>query len=128
MSTTRDIRITARPQFMEEQSKPGESNFVWAYTIVIENKGNETVQLMTRMWHITDAKGGQQVVQGDGVVGRQPTLPPGATFEYTSSCPLHTPSGMMMGSYRMVTRAGDEFEAVIPAFSLDSPYDTRSLN
>ncbi len=125
---TRGIRVVARPQFLDSQSKPAENKFVWAYTITIENHGPETVTLRSRYWDITDAKGLKQEVRGGGVVGEQPTLPPGHSFQYTSGCPLNTPSGVMVGSYGMVTADGEHFDAAIPAFSLDSPYDKHSVN
>jgi ApaG protein len=125
---TRGIRVVARPQFLDNQSQPSEGKYVWAYTITIENRGSETVTLKTRHWHITDAHGIKQEVHGDGVVGEQPTLPAGHSFQYTSGCPLNTPSGLMVGSYGMTTSSGEQFEAAIPAFSLDSPYDKRSVN
>jgi ApaG protein len=125
---TENIRITVRPQFLEGQSNPADDKFMWAYTIEVANLGAETVTLLTRHWMITDAHGHRHDVRGDGVVGEQPTLQPGQRFEYTSGCPLPTPSGMMMGSYGMVTSSGRSFDVAIPAFSLDSPHDRRSLN
>jgi ApaG protein len=121
--TTRDICITVRPIYLDDQSSPGDNHYVWAYQVKIENRGAETVQLRTRYWRITDAKGRVQEVRGDGVVGEQPTLKPGESFEYTSGTPLSTPSGFMVGAYQLVTAAGEGFEAAIPAFSLDSPHD-----
>jgi ApaG protein len=126
--TTRNIRVTVRPQFLDGQSKPDEQKFVWAYTIVVENRSPFIVQLLTRHWHITDGHGQVQDVRGDGVVGEQPTLLPGRSFQYTSGCPLATPSGVMEGSYSMITQAGEIFDVAIPAFSLDSPYDKHSVN
>jgi ApaG protein len=127
-SITESIRITVEPEFLEGHTKPDEDKFVWAYTITVENLGSETVTLLTRHWIITDGLGRRQDVKGDGVVGEQPTLKPGQKFSYTSGCPLTTPSGMMVGSYGMVSSAGRPFEVAIPAFSLDSPHDQRSLN
>lgn len=120
--TTRNIRITVQPMFLEDQSQPADGHYVWAYHVRIENEGRETVQLLRRYWHIVDARGRVQEVRGDGVVGEQPVLGPGEAFEYTSGCPLPTPSGIMQGAYQMVTPAGGAFDAVIPPFSLDSPY------
>ncbi len=120
--------MTVRPQFLDGQSRPAEDKYVWSYTISIENHGPDTVTLRSRHWHITDAVGSKQEVRGDGVVGEQPTLQPGHSFQYTSGCPLNTPSGVMVGSYRMVTSKGEEFDIDVPAFSLDSPYDRRSVN
>ena len=118
---TRDIRVTVRPEYLEEQSKPDENYFVWAYTIVIENLGNETVTLKTRYWKITDSTGRSQEVRGAGVVGEQPTLRPGESFQYTSGAPLTTASGFMAGAYQMETDRGEAFNVDIPAFSLDGP-------
>ena len=126
--STKGVTVTAQPIYLEEQSSPGEHRFVWAYQIRIENQSPETVQLLTRHWRITDAQGRVQEVRGDGVVGEQPILEPGQTFEYTSGCPLSTPSGFMVGSYGMVTAEGGIFDVAIPAFSLDSPHGTLSVN
>lgn len=125
---TRAIRVSVEPVFLEEQSSPTEDHYVWAYQVKIENDGEETVQLVNRHWRITDAQGHMQEVEGEGVVGEQPTLKPGQAFEYTSGTPLGTPSGIMMGSYEMETPGGERFDIDIPAFSLDSPYQARQLN
>lgn len=125
---TRGIRITVEPRFLEDQSSPVENHFVWAYHVRIENEGEETVQLRTRYWHITDAYGRVQEVRGPGVIGEQPVLEPGGAFEYTSGTPLNTPSGIMRGSYHMEISGGDGFDAAIPPFSLDSPHQPRQLN
>jgi ApaG protein len=119
--TTRSIKITVRPFYLEQHSSPGEDHYVWAYHVRIENEGGETVQLRNRHWRITDELGRLQEVRGPGVVGEQPVLKPGQSFEYTSSCPLSTPSGFMIGDYEMETAAGENFLARVPAFSLDSP-------
>jgi ApaG protein len=120
---TRNISVSVRPFFLEEQSSPAEEHFVWAYRVSIENRGTETVQLLNRHWRITDKLGRLQEVRGPGVVGEQPVLKPGESFEYTSGCPLPTPSGIMVGTYEMSTVGGERFEIEIPAFSLDSPHD-----
>lgn len=99
---------------------PEEEHYVWAYTIQIENTGEQTVQLLNRYWHITDGTGHVQEVRGPGVVGEQPTLKPGESYRYTSGTALHTPSGMMVGQYEMVGEDGGLFHIEIPAFSLDS--------
>jgi ApaG protein len=125
---TRGIKVIVRPQFLEGQSKPDEGHFVWAYTITVENHSRETVTLMTRYWKITDAHGRLQEVRGAGVVGEQPTLKPGDTFQYTSGCPLTTASGFMVGAYQMRNAGGELFNVDIPAFSLDSPYEKHSIN
>ncbi len=127
-ATTRDITVRVQPQFLAEQSDPGSDQYFWLYTIHIENGGAETVQLLNRHWIITKAAGHVEEVQGPGVVGEQPVLEPGESFEYTSGCPLKTPSGVMMGSYEMAGLSGPHFEIDIPAFSLDSPHQARQLN
>lgn len=125
---TENIRVTVEPQFLENQTRPEEGKFVWAYTVTVENLGAETVTLLTRHWIITDARGKRQDVRGDGVVGEKPVLAPGQSFRYTSGCPLSTPSGVMVGSYGMITGSGRAFDIAIPAFSLDSPHDQHSVN
>ncbi|MFN3233481.1 MAG: Co2+/Mg2+ efflux protein ApaG [Alphaproteobacteria bacterium] len=127
-AVTNDISVTVNPIFIEEQSDPDEGHFVWAYQVSIENQGRETVQLISRYWNITDGLGHIQEVKGAGVVGEQPVIRPGERFEYTSGTPLPTPSGIMVGRYQMETDRGDSFEIDVPAFSLDSPYASRSLN
>jgi ApaG protein len=126
--TTRDITISVRPFFLEEQSAPERNHFVWAYRINIRNKGAETVQLINRHWRITDKYGRLQEVKGPGVVGEQPVLKPGESYDYTSGCPLETPSGIMAGTYEMTTPDGQRFSVEIPAFSLDSPHDKAAIN
>jgi ApaG protein len=126
--STRHIMVHVEPQFLPAQSRPDEGKFFWAYTITIQNKGPETVTLLTRHWVITDAMGQKQEVKGDGVVGETPTLKPGESFQYTSGCPLATPSGIMVGTYGMTTKHGEMFDIAIPAFSLDSPHDRHSVN
>lgn len=125
---TRDIRVRVTPAYMEDQSTPDENYFFWMYTVVIENDGDQPVQLRSRVWHITDAEGNTEQVRGPGVVGQTPIIPPGESFTYTSGCPLRTPQGIMVGSYQMVNDEGDIFNVAIPAFSLDSPFVTRNLN
>lgn len=126
--TTRQIRVTVEPRYLPDQSQPGESHYVWAYQVRIENLGGETVRLRTRHWRITDALGRLMEVRGPGVVGEQPLLRPGEQFTYTSGTPLSTPSGIMAGSYGMETDGGESFDITIPAFSLDSPHQERRLN
>lgn len=127
-AVTRGIRVRVTPQYLEEQSSPEESYFFWAYTIEIANEGEGIVQLKTRHWRITDAHGKVEEVRGPGVVGKTPVLEAGQSFTYTSGCPLATPSGIMVGSYRMQREDGSTFDVAIPAFSLDSPFAARSLN
>ncbi len=126
--TTRAIRVTVKPIYLAEQSSPADRHYVWAYQVRIENHGSETVQLRSRHWRITDGMGRLQEVRGPGVVGEQPVLAPGQSFEYRSGTPLETPSGIMVGSYRMETHEGESFEVAIPAFSLDSPHQKIRLN
>ena len=121
--TTRGIRVSVRSFYLADQSKPDEGQFAWAYRVKIENEGHETVQLLRRTWHITDANGRTQRVHGPGVVGQQPVIEPGESFEYTSGTPLETASGYMTGAYHMVvTDSGEKFDVEIPMFSLDSPH------
>lgn len=127
-AVTKGIRVRVTPQYLEEESSPSASRYVWAYTVQIINEGSETVQLRTRHWRITDASGRTEEVRGRGVVGQTPVMAPGASFRYTSSCPLTTPSGIMMGSYQMTTGTGQSIEVAVPAFSLDSPHSKPSLN
>jgi ApaG protein len=125
---TRKIEVTVTLRFLAERSSPDKSYFFWAYTIDIANLGKETVQLKTRHWRITDAKGRLQEVKGPGVVGEEPVLKPGDSFEYTSGVPLPTPSGFMVGSYGMITEKGEHFDIEVPAFSLDCTYAERTIN
>jgi ApaG protein len=122
------IKVTVRPKYLEEQSEPDESRYFWSYTIEIANVGDRIVQLTHRHWQITDANGRCEEVRGPGVVGEQPRLKPGDAFSYTSGCPLKTPSGIMVGTYRMIDESGEAFDVAIPAFSLDSPHAKRMLN
>ena len=127
-SVTRDIEVTVTPQYLADRSSPATSEYFWAYTIEITNRGAQTVQLRTRHWRITDAMGRKQEVRGAGVVGKQPVLKPGESFEYTSGVPLPTSSGFMTGTYGMVSDAGEPFEIEIPTFSLDGPEQKRTIN
>jgi ApaG protein len=127
-AVSHQIKITVRPKYLEEQSEPDEGRYFWSYTIEIANVGDTIVQLTHRHWRITDANGSSQEVRGPGVVGEQPRLKPGDAFSYTSGCPLPTPSGIMIGTYRMVDESGVAFDVAIPAFSLDSPHTKHMLN
>ena len=127
-ATTRAIKVTVRPQYLPDQSDPAKSQFVWAYQVRIENKGDIAVQLRSRHWKITDALGRLQEFKGPGVVGKTPMLRPGEMFEYTSHTPLSTPWGFMGGSYQMVSESGENFDIEIPTFSLDTPVAERRLN
>ncbi|CAA7618810.1 Co2+/Mg2+ efflux protein ApaG [Magnetospirillum sp. UT-4] len=126
--TTRGITVTVKPVYLDDQSSPSDGHYVWAYRVRIENNGGETVQLKRRHWKITDAMGRMQEVKGAGVVGEQPVLRPGETYEYTSGTPLPTPSGIMVGAYQMEAEDGECFDVGIPAFSLDSPHQAVRLN
>ncbi len=126
--TTRLIKITAEPVFLDEESQPEDDYYVWAYTIVIENTGEEVVQLLSRHWMITDAHGRVHEVRGPGVVGEQPILQPGESFEYTSGTPLSTTTGIMVGSYEMTTNSGEKFDVEVPPFSLDCPYAVHNVH
>ncbi len=127
-TTTRDIEVTVIPNYMPERSSVERGYFFWSYTIAITNRSRDTVQLKTRHWRITDGTGKLQEVKGAGVVGEEPVLKPGASFEYTSGVPLPTPSGFMTGSYGMVTEDGEHFDIEVPTFSLDTPTNHRSIN
>ena len=126
--TTKKINITVKPYYLEDQSEPEDQHYVWAYRVTIDNQGNEKVQLVNRYWKIIDANGTLQEVRGRGVVGEQPVLNPGEKFEYTSGTPLKTSSGIMHGSYKMLSFDGKEFKVDIPAFSLDIPNQGNNLN
>lgn len=125
---TRGIRVAVKSAYLDDQSDPIEGQFLWSYTVTIENKGAETVQLISRYWHITDAEGRVQEVRGPGVVGAQPVLAPGQMFQYTHGCPLGTASGFMSGRYQMRSAAGEAFEVEIPAFILESPHEHRQVH
>jgi|TARA_R110002072_G_scaffold19040_15_gene70584 ApaG protein len=126
--TTRAITVTVVPIFLEEQSIPDENRFIWVYQVRIDNESPRPVQLLNRYWHITDTLGRVTEVRGAGVVGEQPMLQPGESYDYTSGTPLSTPSGIMVGHYEMVDDLGDHFQIDIPAFSLDSPHQPIQLN
>lgn len=115
------IAVSAAPQYIADQSDPGNESYVFAYTISIENVGTVPAQLISRHWIITDANQRVQEVRGLGVVGHQPLLQPGERFEYTSGCQLDTPVGTMRGSYQMTAEDGTQFEAAIPEFTLAIP-------
>ena len=121
-AVTRGIRVHVKSAYVPEQSAPGSRRYFFAYTVRISNEGEETAQLLSRRWTITDGEGTTQVVDGPGVVGEQPVLGPGSSFEYTSFCPLTTPVGSMHGIYRMVTSDGGQFDATIAPFTLAVPH------
>jgi ApaG protein len=128
VAVTRQIEVSVETSFLEKESDPKEQYFVWAYRITITNKSDESVQLLKRHWQITDAMGRMQEVRGQGVIGEQPVIAPGASFTYSSGTPLGTASGFMRGSYHMLGPYGDTFDIEIPAFSLDSPHDAPQLH
>jgi ApaG protein len=121
-ATTRGIRVRVQSAFMPERSEPEQHQWFFAYNVRISNEGTETAQLLSRHWIITDADGRVEEVRGPGVVGEQPVLAPGESFEYTSGCPLRTAFGTMHGTYQMVTTQGERFDAKIAAFSLGEPH------
>src|SRR6476469_1460130 len=127
-TVTRNIEVSVTPQYLPERSSPESNEYFWAYTIEIRNRGAETVQLRTRHWRITDANGRKQEVKGSGVVGKQPVLKPGESFEYTSGVPLPTPSGFMTGTYGMASVNGEAFDIAIPTFSPATPSSKRTIN
>ena len=118
---TRGIRVKVESEFIPERSDPQNGEFFFAYHVTIENRGNEPVRLLSRHWVITDGMGKEQEVRGPGVVGKQPRLAPGETFQYSSACPLTTQIGSMYGSYQMVTDGGETFDAEIAPFTLAIP-------
>ena len=127
-SKTSNVTVSVEPIYLDTESAPDKGMYVWAYKVRIQNESKETVQLKTRYWKITDAMGRVQEVHGPGVVGEQPVLKPGDSFEYTSGTPLPTASGFMTGSYSMQADGGRIFDVDIPAFSLDVPGLHRVLN
>ncbi len=121
-TTTRGICIEVRSEFLPERSSPRDGSYLFQYDVRISNVGSETAQLISRDWIITNADGEVERVKGPGVIGEQPVLPPGTSFEYTSYCPLKTAVGSMQGSYQMVTADGDRFDAAISPFTLAVPH------
>ena len=119
--TTRDIVVRVSVSYLPEQSEPGKGRWFWAYHIRIENGGRKSVQLVSREWTISDGRGARHEVQGEGVVGEQPILEPGGSFDYVSGCPLTTPTGHMEGRYHMVAADGSAFAVAIPRFPLVAP-------
>ena len=124
-ATTRGIRVRVRSRYVPERSQPERKEWFFIYTVQIANEGSEPAQLISRHWIITNANGHVEEVRGPGVVGEQPLLAPGESFEYTSACPLATAFGTMQGSYQMVTRSGERFDAEIAPFSLGA---THAIN
>lgn len=122
IATTEGIQITVTTQYVPQQSRPQQKRYFFAYTVKIENRGELTAQLESRHWVITDGRGKVEEVRGPGVVGQQPVLRPGQSFEYTSGCILETPRGSMHGSYQMRDQSGRSFDAAIARFDLALPY------
>ena len=120
-ATTGGVTVRVSVSYLPEQSEPDRGRWFWAYHIRLENHGEEAVQLLTRHWVITDGRGARHTVEGEGVVGEQPLIEPGASFDYVSGCPLATPTGAMQGSYRMVGEDGISFDVDIPRFMLLAP-------
>lgn len=116
-----DIQVNARSFYVEDQSAPEQDRYVFAYTITIRNRGKIPAKLLTRHWVITDSNGKVEEVRGEGVIGKQPYLRPGESFQYTSGAILETPVGSMQGSYRMIADDGVAFDAPIPVFTLAIP-------
>jgi ApaG protein len=121
-AVTRKIRVQVQAEYAPERSRPADHHWFFLYTITITNEGDETVQLVTRHWIITDGNDNVEEVKGPGVVGEQPVLQPGDAFTYTSGCSLRTPFGVMRGTYQMISPAGTEFDATIAPFTLSEPY------
>ncbi|NCP11895.1 MAG: Co2+/Mg2+ efflux protein ApaG [Sphingomonadales bacterium] len=118
MATTRDCTVRVSVSYLPDQSLPGQGRWFWAYHIRIENSGDETVQLLSRRWTITDGRGAKALIEGEGVVGEQPVIEPGESYDYVSGCPLGTPTGTMEGEYVMADSEGVRFEIAIPRFPL----------
>jgi len=121
VATTHGITVRVAVSYLAEQSDPTINRWFWSYHVRIENQSSRSVQLLSRHWQITDGRGVIHDVQGEGVVGEMPLIPPGGSFDYVSGCPLDTPSGGMSGSYRMVDEDGSAFDIAIPRFELASP-------
>ena len=121
-AVTNNVRVEVESQYAAEHSQPFQNHWFFYYTVRITNEGEETVQLLSRHWIITDANSHTEEVRGPGVVGEQPVLAPGESFQYTSGCPLKTSTGVMRGTYQMVTAAGGHFDVEIAPFALHEPY------
>ena len=121
VAETRGVVVRVSVSYLPEQSEPGRGRWFWAYHVRVENEGAQAVQLLTRHWVITDGRGARHVVEGEGVVGEQPMIEPGGSFDYVSGCPLATPTGSMQGSYHMMGEDGSGFDVAIPQFALVAP-------
>jgi len=120
-ATTGGVTVRVSVSYLPEQSEPGRGRWFWAYHVRIENEGDRAIRLLTRRWVITDGRGARHTVEGEGVVGEQPTIEPGTAFDYVSGCPLATPTGAMQGSYQVVADDGERFDVAIPRFALTAP-------
>jgi len=121
VAETQGVIVRVSVSYLPEQSEPRRGRWFWAYHVRIENEGDVAVQLLTRHWVITDGRGLRHSVEGEGVVGEQPQIAPGASFDYVSGCPLQTPTGSMQGSYHMIAADGTAFDVDIPKFALIAP-------
>lgn len=121
VAETEGVTVRVAVSYLEDQSDPARGRWFWSYHIRLENDSDRTVQLLTRHWVITDGRGAQHMVEGEGVIGEQPVIAPGASYDYVSGCPLTTPTGSMQGSYLMVDDSGITFHATIPKFGLLAP-------
>ncbi len=124
-ATTRGVHVQVESVFDPERSSPEQSRWFFLYTVTISNQGVETVRLISRHWIITDGEGHVEEIKGPGVVGEQPILEPGQSFQYTSGCPLPTAFGFMRGTYQMVAQGGESFDAQIADFELSEPYSVN---
>jgi ApaG protein len=124
-AVTRGVRVDVDPEYLDQQSDPKRGLWMFSYAVRISNQGADPVQLVSRHWIITDATGRVEEVRGPGVVGEQPVIQPGRSFEYRSGCPLPTAMGTMHGTYQMVTARGERFDATIPPFTLAEPYSVN---
>lgn len=120
-ATTGDVTVRVAVSYLADQSEPRRGRWFWAYHIRIENDGADAVQLLTRHWTITDGRGARHTVEGEGVVGEQPLIEPGASYDYVSGCPLATPTGAMEGYYTMTLTDGSPSDVAIPRFALTAP-------
>lgn len=121
MADTDGVVVRVSVSYLADQSEPARGRWFWAYHVRIENRSGRAVQLLTRHWTITDGRGARHSVEGEGVVGEQPSIAPGASYDYVSGCPLATPTGAMRGHYRMIGEDGVAFEVAIPKFALLAP-------
>jgi ApaG protein len=121
VAETDGVVVRVSVSYLPEQSEPARGRWFWAYHIRIENDGEQAIQLLTRHWVITDGRGARHSVEGEGVIGEQPTIMPGGSYDYVSGCPLATPTGAMQGNYHVVTADGEGFDVAIPRFALLAP-------